>query len=96
MIVPPLSIVDVTNPNLARVPIQQTHHYRFTGPARARDFSCAVGLVHESGEAAYKRFVSLKVTGHLLKRAALHRKPDAMVHEPRGFLSYANRTVNLV
>jgi hypothetical protein len=82
-----LRVRNVPQANLFRLTIQQAHHDCFTGPARARDFGLFV-LVHVSGEAADKRFINLELAGTLLKAAALHRKPDAMIHEPRRFLRH--------
>ncbi len=52
-------------------------------------------LVHETREAAYKSFIYLDFAGKLAAFLILHCKPDAMQHEPRGLLSYANGAVNL-
>jgi hypothetical protein len=87
-------IGDVAQANLLGVAIQQTHQDCFTGPARRRDFASFV-LVHEAGETADKRPVNLKLSTTQLIIFIMHRKPDAMKHEPRGFLSNANGAVNL-
>jgi hypothetical protein len=71
--------------DLTAFAVEDTHHNRFTGPARARDL-CLLVLVHVSGEAADKRFVCLKLTSHFLECSCPHRKSDAMEHKPCGFL----------
>ena len=45
--------------------------------------------------AADKGFVGFDFARQLLDTAVLHGKPDAVKHEPRGFLRHAKRAVNL-
>jgi len=48
------------------------------------------------GEAADESLVSLHFAAHLEKRAGFHGKPNAMVHEPCGFLRDTKRPVHFV
>lgn len=84
----------MTQTNLFGLAVKDSHHDCFSGPARARDL-CLLVLAHVSGEAADKRLVYLKFARHFLERAGLDRKPDAMVHEPCGFLSNFQGAMNL-
>jgi hypothetical protein len=68
------------------VALKQAHDRDFSRSAGSFDYGLATILVHEPREATYKSFVSLYLTFHFLEAASLHREPDAMVHEPRGFL----------
>lgn len=45
---------------------------------------------------AYEGFVGFDLSGKLWSVVALHRKADAMQHEPRGFLRDAERTAKLM
>jgi hypothetical protein len=80
-----LGVGNVAQSNLFRLAIQQAHDDCFTSPARTRDL-CLFVLVHESGEAADKRFVYLKLASHFFKCAILHRLADSMQQEPTRLL----------
>src|SRR6266404_6850883 len=53
-------------------------------------------LVHVASLSADVCLVRLTSPVHLGNRTVLHCETDALKHEPRGFLSYPNRTVKLV
>ena len=79
------------------VALKQSHHSNFARSARTVNPTSTNRAVHVTRFATDESFVYFDVTGHLLhKRSGLHGKSDAVVHEPRGFLSDAKRTRNFV
>src|SRR6266478_3054065 len=69
---------------------QHTHDGHFVFGASLSDSALALVGVHESGRAADESFVHFYFatgTAHANERAVLHRKPDAVKHEPCGLLS---------
>src|SRR5207237_376026 len=74
--------------SIRAVPLQEAKDGGLTdGTASlALDFLNAF-LVHEPGGSADECLINLNLTVHLVKGLRLHGEPDAMEHEPGGFLS---------
>lgn len=92
-----LSVRDDDRADFA-VTLKQPHHGHLTLIARRSLKSAGLNAaVHVTRLAADESFIDLYVTRHLFeKRAALHSKTDAVVHEPRSFLGDAKRAGDLV
>ena len=67
-----------------------------TGTASPLDLSLADVPMHVLGESTNERFIGFNLAAHLQKRAGLHCKPDAVIHEPCCFLSDTERPVHLI
>lgn len=87
---------DMDETDLAGVAIEQTHHDCLTRSAGAGNLRLFV-FVHVASKAANESLVSLNLaTRERIVIALLHREPNPMVHEPRGFLCHAEPARHLV
>ena len=75
---------------------QKTHYWHLIFSTRAVDSLRSLTEVHVTSLAADKGFVNFHFAAQLLKRTHPQCKPNAMIHEPCGFLSYADSPVNFV
>ena len=76
--------------------LDDTENRRLASAASAFDGALAAILVHVLRQSANERLVRLYLAAHFEKRASFHCQSNAMVHEPSGFLSDAERPVHLV
>ena len=92
------AIADYSGPNFSAT-FQNAHDSGFIlGASLSNPATMFVG-VHESGSATNESFVYFDfatVTADFQERTVLHRKPDAMEHEPSRLLSDTERAANLV
>ena len=81
------------------ITFQHAHGGCFVFAASPGNHFAPFGSMHISGVAADKRFINLNaiaIAAHLNESAALHRKPNTMRHEPRGFLGNAKISADLI
>lgn len=78
------------------VAFQQAHDRSLADGAASVDGGFPLLAVHVAGFAADECLIDCNVTGHAPEVTGLHGEPDALKHEPRGFLSDANGAVNFV
>src|SRR6185369_11811975 len=80
--------------------LDDSHHCCFVFAAGASDSALALCDVHVSSLAADESLIGFNVAtvaAHLLEeRAGLHCKADTLKHEPSGFLSDADGSMNLI
>src|SRR5207248_11488029 len=69
--------------------LQNAEHWSLVHAASAANDPVAFGPVHELGLAADEGFVRLDGAAHLRPGPSLHGEPDAVEHEPAGFLGDA-------
>src|ERR1044072_5586480 len=79
--------------SFAGVTLQKTKHCDL---ANASTSALTFASMHVSGLAADIGLIGLDAALHFLHRAVLHRKTDAVKHEPRGLLRDSNRAVQFV
>lgn len=84
-----LAIGDMLHADLASLAIKQTHDQFFPRAASASDLLRFFVLVHEARESTDESLVGFNrpASTEFRERTALHRKPNAMEHEPCGFLT---------
>jgi hypothetical protein len=87
-------ILNVREPNLFGVAIQQSHYDSLPRSASAGDLGLFV-FVHVAGKATYKSFVGFNLPATQFTAIFMHCEPDAVEYEPCSFLSDADGTVNL-
>ena len=75
--------------------LQQAHDRGLVHAAGTVNLRGALALVHEPRLAADEGFIDFNIAGHAAEGAGLHRKPDAVEHEPSGLLSDADGTAQL-
>src|SRR5207245_629295 len=80
---------------LIALPAFKNALHRCLGYARV-SYACSAILVHVAGLSADVGLICFANSAHLGNAPVLHREPNALQHEPRGFLSYAKCTVKLV
>ncbi len=81
-----LAIRDMLHAHLASLTIQQAHYQFLARSTGARDLGLLV-LVHVARESADESFVGFNLAFQLVPEGTgLHRKPDALEHEPSGLL----------
>src|SRR5205085_8161438 len=79
------------------VTLKQAHDNRLAASARPGDAPLAHVLVHVLRQAADESLVGLNCAAHLLlERTRLHRKADAVKHEPSGLLRDADCAMHFV
>src|SRR5580700_7680710 len=82
--------------HLAGLAIQQTKHDSLSFWAATVNLFGSLVRVHEPCFATDKSFVGFEGSSHLVDRAVVHCVADSVQHEPRGFLSDAQRSCDLV
>lgn len=75
---------------------QEAKNSSLSHRATALDLSFSDVLVHEASTATDESLIYFDLPAHLLKRQALHGKPNAMVHEPSALLGNAQSASHLV
>jgi hypothetical protein len=73
----------------------ESHNHGLIFAASAGDYSFTLILMHEARETTNHTFVNFYFARQLAALLILHGEPDTMEHEPRGFLSNSDGTVNL-
>src|SRR5260221_1744339 len=82
---------------LLGVALQKPHDDSLSAPAGFMVQSPETARpVHVLGASTDEGLIDLHVAAHLLEGAGLHRKANAMEHEPSGFLSHPKGAANLV
>src|SRR5947209_4200874 len=78
---------------------KNAHYCGFVLSASLSDAATMFVSVHESGRAPNKGFVNFDgsaIATEFDERTRLHCQPNAMQHEPRGFLSDAKSAANFI
>jgi hypothetical protein len=88
--------VDNRGANLARLSIEQAEYNRFTFWSTSVDLFRALVSVHIARLVTDETLISLNSSGHLVDAASVLRIPDAVEHEPRGFLRHFQRAAYFV
>lgn len=81
---------------IGAVPFQEAQDGDLAHSTGALDGPLTFRPVHVAGLAADEGFIDFDLTVDLVERLGLHGEPDTVEHEPRGFLSDANRTAQFV
>src|SRR5437870_2930443 len=78
------------------VAVQQAHDRDLPLRSTALDDAPLLALVHETCGPADVGLIDFDFAADLAEGRGLHREPDAMEHEPRGFLSDPERPCDFV
>src|SRR5471030_2236058 len=84
-----LAAVDYVGTDLAAT-LEDANHHRFVAAASPGDLFRFEVFVHVACLAADECLVNFDLSSDLLKRASLHCQPDALKHEPSGFLCHTD------
>ena len=76
--------------------LKNSHDCGFVFSASSLDSAFAFFLVHVAGKSTDESFVNFDFAGQFGNASFLKGKPDAVKHEPRAFLGYADGPANLM
>jgi len=88
--------LNVLQVDASGIPFEQAEHNLLADRTATVDLGFPLVFVHETGFATYKSLISFDRAGHLIDRAVVLGKANAVQHKPCGLLSYLKSLADLI